>query len=372
MSADDETSRADAPPAPATPPARMGRSVRVLEDKTFLLLVIVVSIAFAWILWPFFGAVFWATVLAIIFAPLHRRLTAALGQRPTPAALLTVLIILTMVIIPAALIASSLVRESLGLYERVQSGELDIAGMFRAIGAALPAWVTRALDAVGLENLRDLQDKISAGLTQGLQYVGTRAVSIGQNTFAFVVAFFVMLYLLFFLLRDGAALLGRIRDALPLEDAIKLELAAKFAAVIRATVKGNVLVAIAQGSLGGVIFLLLGIKPVLLWAVLMTFLSLLPAVGAGLVWFPAAIYLFATGSTWQSLVLVAYGVLVIGLVDNVLRPILVGKDTKIPDYVVLVTTLGGMAIFGINGFVIGPVIAAMFIAVWHIVAASRD
>jgi predicted PurR-regulated permease PerM len=372
MSADDETSRADAPPVDVTPPARMGGPVSVLEDKTFLILVIAVSVAFAWILWPFFGAVFWATVLAIIFSPLHRRLTASMGQRRTPAALLTVLIILTMVILPAALIAASLVRESLGIYERIQSGELDFARIFRDIGAVLPAWITRGLDAVGLNNLGDLQDRLSAGLTKGLQFVATRALSIGQNTFAFVVAFFVMLYLLFFLLRDGGALLGRIRDAMPLEDSIKLELAAKFTTVIRATVKGNVLVAIAQGALGGVIFLLLGIRPALLWAVLMTFLSLLPAVGAGLVWFPAAIYLFATGATWQSLVLVAYGVLVIGLVDNVLRPILVGKDTKIPDYVVLVTTLGGMAIFGINGFVIGPVIAAMFIAVWHIVAASRD
>jgi len=368
-----------APPAPdqeppaadhATP-ARLGGPPRVLEDKFFLVLISAVSLAFAWILWPFFGAVFWATVLAIIFAPLHRRLCASMGQRRTLAALATVAIILAIVILPATLIGASLVRETIGVYERVQSGELDFAEIFRQVGAALPAWATRALESLGLSDFSALQDSVSQGLTKGLKLLGTRAVSIGQNTFAFVAGFFVMLYVLFFLLREGRELLQRIRDAVPLKDAVKLELGGKFAAVIRATVKGNIVVALAQGALGGLIFFMLGINAALLWGVLMAFLSLLPAVGSALVWFPVALYLLATGATWQGTVLVAYGVLVIGLVDNVLRPILVGKDTKMPDYVVLVSTLGGIATFGINGFVLGPVIAAIFMAVWHIVAVSR-
>ena len=355
-----------------TTPTRQGGPPGVLEDKFFLLLISAVSVAFAWVLWPFFGAVFWATVLAIIFAPLHRRLAASMGQRRTIAALATMAIILTIVILPAILIGASLVRETIGVYERIQSGELDFAEMFRQVGAALPAWATRVLESLGLSDFSALQDSVSQGLTKGLKFLGTRAVSIGQNTFAFVAGFFVMLYVLFFLLREGRDLLQRIRDAVPLEDAVKLELGGKFAAVIRATVKGNIVVAIAQGALGGFIFFMLGINAALLWSVVMAFLSLLPAVGSALVWFPVALYLLATGATWQGIVLVAYGVLVIGLVDNVLRPILVGKDTKMPDYVVLVSTLGGIAILGINGFVIGPVIAAMFIAVWHMVAASRN
>ena len=117
---------------------------------------------------------------------------------------------------------------------------------------------------------------------------------------------------------------------------------------------------------------MLGVHGALLWAVVMAFLSLLPAVGAALIWAPVAIYFLATGAIWQGVALIVWGVLVIGLVDNVLRPILVGKDTQMPDYVVLISTLGGMALFGINGFVIGPVIAAMFISVWHIFGASRE
>ena len=126
------------------------------------------------------------------------------------------------------------------------------------------------------------------------------------------------------------------------------------------------MVAAAQGMLGGFIFWVLGIQAPVLWGVLMAFLSLLPAVGAGLIWGPVAIYFLATGALWQAGVLTAFGVGVIGLVDNLLRPLLVGKDTKMPDYVVLISTLGGMTLFGINGFVIGPVIAALFMACWDL------
>jgi predicted PurR-regulated permease PerM len=141
--------------------------------------------------------------------------------------------------------------------------------------------------------------------------------------------------------------------------------------VVRATVKGNVLVALVQGALGWLAFWFLDITGALLWGAVMALLSLLPAVGAALVWGPVVVYLLISGSIWPGLGLLAWGVVVIGLVDNVLRPILVGKETRLPDYVVLVATLGGLAVFGLNGFVIGPVIAAMFIVAWDIFAEVR-
>jgi predicted PurR-regulated permease PerM len=196
-------------------------------------------------------------------------------------------------------------------------------------------------------------------------------LNIGQSTFEFVVNVAIMLYLLFFLFRDGNALSRRVKDAIPLRTELRDALLEKFTVVIRATVKGSLLVAMAQGALGGLMFWMLGIHAALLWAVLMAFLSLLPAIGAGLVWVPVAIYFLATGAIWQGLGLIAYGVLVIGLVDNVLRPFLVGKGTKLPDYVVLISTLGGIEVFGLNGFVIGPLIAAIFMVTWEIFAASR-
>jgi len=345
--------------------------IHMLQDKAFLFLLIAVTLAFAWILWPFYGAVFWATVLAILFAPLYRRLSERLRQRRTLAALSTLTIILVIVILPSAFITGLLLQEALGLYGRIQSGELSFGRYLQQILDALPAWVSGLLDRFGLASLGAVQEKFAAGLTKGIQFFAGQALNIGQNTLDFVLSFFVMLYLLFFLLRDGGSLARRVRDALPLQEDLQRSLFSKFNVVIRATIKGNIVIAIIQGALGGLIFGILGIQAAVLWGVVMAFLSLLPAIGTALVWLPVAVYLLVTGAVWQGVVLIAYGVLVIGLVDNVLRPILVGKDTKMPDYVVLISTLGGMAIFGFNGFVIGPIIAAMFIAVWDVVAASR-
>ncbi len=344
---------------------------RAVEDRTFLLLIVTISLAFAWILWPFYGAILWGTVLAILFAPLCRRLSKAMRHRRTLAALATIVIILLLVILPLVMLAASLLQEGSTLYARMQSGELNPGQYFRDIFNALPAWVTRLLDRFGLTNLALMQERLSANLTKTSQFLVGQALDVGQNTFDFIVGFFLMLYLLFFLLRDGEALARRIKNAIPLHADHLRDLFAKFAIVIRATVKGNIVVAIVQGALGGLIFWLLDINAPVLWGALMAIFSLLPAVGAALVWAPVAIYLLVTGAVWQGVVLIAYGVLVIGLVDNVLRPILVGKDTKMPDYVVLISTLGGIAIFGLNGFVIGPVIAAMFMTGWEIFSKAQ-
>lgn len=343
--------------------------MRALQDKTFLLLVIAVSVAFVWILWPLYGAIFWATVLAILFAPLYRRFSRSM--RASLAALATEGVIVVIVILPSALITAALLQEGIGVYERMRSGEMSVTRYLQMGLDGLPAWATSLLERFGLTNLGALQARLSTGLSKGLQVVAAGAFDLGQNTLDFVIGFFVMLYLLFFLLRDGAQLAVRIKQATPLRNDLLQKLSVKFTQVVRATVKGNILVAAAQGFLGGLIFWFYGIHAPVLWGVLMAFLSLLPAVGAALVWLPVAIYFLATGESWKGLVLIGYGVIVIGLVDNLLRPILVGKDARMPDYVVLISTLGGMAVFGLNGFVIGPVIAAMFMAVWHIVASAE-
>lgn len=352
-----------------TPPRPAGHLA--LEDKTFLALLVAVSLAFAWILWPFFGAVLWGVILAIVFAPVYQRLLRFLRQRCTPAALATLVIILVLVILPLTLITALLAQEGTGVYERIQSGEFDLGRYFQQAFNALPGWVTSLLDRFGLTNLNLVQERLSAALRKSSRFLAGQVLNLGQNTLNFALSLSVMLYLLFFLLRDGDALVECIRVAIPLRPEQLRTLASRFTGVIRATVKGTLVVAVVQGALGGLIFWLLGIHAPALWAALMALLSLLPAVGTGLVWLPVAIYFLATGATWQGIVLIAYGVLVIGMVDNALRPILVGKDTKMPDYVVLISTLGGIAIFGVNGFVIGPVIAAMFIAVWGMFSASR-
>ncbi|MFN3671769.1 MAG: AI-2E family transporter, partial [Bosea sp. (in: a-proteobacteria)] len=227
------------------------------------------------------------------------------------------------------------------------------------------------LRRLGLGDFATVQAKAVAAFTDGIQYFATRALDVGQSTFSFFIGLFVMLYLLFFVLRDGEALAERAKEMLPLRPDQQRRLFTQFATVVQATVVGDIFVAFVQGALGGLAFWLLGVHAALLWAVLMTFASLLPAIGAALIWLPVAGYFLLSGETWQGIFLIGYGGLVIGLIDNLVRPLLVGQATKMPDYLVLVSTLGGIGTFGLPGFIIGPLIAAMFIALWNIDAQAR-
>lgn len=343
-----------------------------LSQHFFLLLLGLVTLAFGGILLPFSGAIFWGAVLAIVFAPLHGRLAVALGDRRNLAAFISLLMIIVAVILPVAVIGSSLLDQAASVISRVNVAEIDFAGKFDQLLGRLPAWAISWLELHEAEITATLDEQFKAGIAQLSDMAAGYAVNIGRHAFDFMVSMGVMLYLLFFLFRDGHTIAARIQAAVPLSADYKHLLFAKFVTVIRATVKGNVLVALAQGALGGLIFWFLVVPGPVLWGVVMAFLSLLPAVGAAIIWGPVAAYFLFTGAVWQGALLGTYGVLVIGLVDNLLRPVLVGKDTKLPDYLVLLSTIGGMALLGLNGFVIGPVIAAMFVAGWGLFANSVE
>jgi len=342
-----------------------------LEENVFLLLVGLSTLAFLWLLWPFSGAILWGTVLAIIFAPVYRYLASRRGLKPGFAALSTIILIILIVMLPLAALTAALAREATALYDEMQSGQIDTDLYFNQISDALPLWLRDLLGRLGLGDLLSLQEIFARALKQGSQFLASKVLNIGHTTVQFLISLGVMLYLLFFLLRDGEALYTQFRNAVPLPAHQQAALFEKFSAVVRATVKGDILVAMLQGALGGFIFWFLDIRAALLWGVLMAVLSLLPAVGAALVWFPVAIYLIVSGAVWQGLMLIAFGAVVIGLVDNLVRPALVGKDTRMPDYLVLISTLGGLQLFGLNGFVVGPVIATTFITVWGIFSDAR-
>ncbi len=329
-------------------------------------LLLAVTLALGWVLLPFAGAILWGTIVALLFAPWNRWLLSRVGRRRSLAAGLTLLLVGLIVVLPLLLLLAALGNEAASIYERVQSNELKPTQYFSEIFAALPHWVRELLDRFGLVNFSAMQRWLNALVLQGSRLLGAQAFGIGQNTLDFVLGVFIAPYLAFFLLRDGESLMRLLRRAVPLAPKHTQELVDKFSTVIRATVRGNFVVAAIQGTLGGLAFWALDIGAVLLWTVLMAFLSLLPAVGAALVWAPVAVYFLVTGALWQGWALIAWGVLVIGLVDNVLRPMLVGRDTRLPDWLVLLSTLGGMAVMGFNGFVLGPAVAAMFVAVWHI------
>jgi predicted PurR-regulated permease PerM len=341
------------------------------EDRVLLGFVVIATMAMAWISWPFFGAILWALVVTIAFAPLHDRLLILRPHRRNSVALLSLLLVIALVIVPAFVVGSLLVEEALKTYQMMQTRELDLGKAMRDVQSVIPIEWRAHAERYFNADIDQLQTKLSSILTGGLQLIAGQAVDLGQRAFSFALSLGVMLYLTFFLLRDSRHLSRRIGELMPMRPEQRSALFQKFTTVVRATVKGSVIVAIVQGVLGGVIFAVLDIHAALLWGVVMGLLALIPAVGTGLVWVPVSIYLLATGSVTEGIVLLLCGVFVISMIDNVLRPILVGQDTRMPDYVVLISTLGGLSVLGINGLIVGPVIAAMFISAWEIFGESR-
>ncbi|WP_347332042.1 AI-2E family transporter [Marinimicrobium locisalis] len=335
-----------------------------METRAFLWLLLLVSIGFIWVLKPFFGPIFWACAIAIIFGPLQHRLLPYLKHKKNITALATLSVSLIVVIIPVIFVSMSVIAQGISLYEQLNTGNIDLEQIVSQISTRFPI-IQDGLQRFDIQ-LEDLQEKATAAALASGKFLAERSLNIGQNAFQFILNFGVMIYLTFFLLRDGHHILDLLMKALPLGDERERLLFDKFAEVTRATIKGNIVIAAIQGALGGLIFWFLDIPAPVLWGVVMAVVSLIPAIGASLIWAPVAIYLFAISQYIDGIILTAFGSIVIGLVDNILRPILVGRDTKLPDYVVLLSTLGGIALFGINGFVMGPLVAALFVASWGI------
>ncbi|MDX1625707.1 MAG: AI-2E family transporter [Wenzhouxiangellaceae bacterium] len=335
-----------------------------IEQRSFLLLLAAVTGLFLFLLSPFFAPILWASIIAVLFHPVQLWLERRWGERPNLTALATLTACVVLVVIPVLLLLASFMQQGIAIYQRIDAGEIKPGEYIDQVRSAFPV-VQDFLDRIGVE-METVRQNVANAAVAASRLVAQNAFAVGQSTFTFLLKLGLMLYVAFFLLRDGRALADKLIHALPLGDEREALLFRKFTEVTRATVKGNLVVALVQGALGGIIFWILGIPAALLWGVVMAVLSLIPAIGAGLIWLPAAIWLYAIGDWVSATVLVAFGVLVIGLADNVLRPILVGRDTKLPDWLVLLSTLGGLSMFGINGFVVGPLIAVIFVAFWQI------
>ena len=335
-----------------------------LERRAFLTLLVLVTIVFGLLLRPFLVPLLWACIIAVLFHPVQLRLEQRWGSRPNTIALVTLLGCVVLVVIPVLLLLASFLQQGLALFQQIESGELQPGKYLEQIRKAFPA-LQELLERLGID-VGTLRENAGKAAVTASQFLARNALAFGQGAFGFVLQLALMLYVAFFLLRDGQALVDLLVHALPIGDERERHLLQKFVEVARATVKGNLLVALVQGSLGGFIFWVLDLPAPLLWGVVMILLSLIPVVGAGIVWLPAALYLYAVGRWTEATVLIAYGVLIIGLADNLLRPILVGRDTKLPDWMVLLSTLGGISLVGLNGFVVGPLIAVLFVAFWQI------
>ncbi len=337
-----------------------------IQNVSFVILVALTTLAFLWLIATFIMPVFWAAVLATVFFPLQRRYVALLGGRRSLAALATMLTIIGIVVVPLFIVGLAVSREAMDLHDQITSGAIDLQAPLRFLRRMTPV-ASDYLAGVGIE-IDGLGQRLSTAAVVVSQFIASRALGIGQDVLRITALFFLMLYVLFFFLRDGSQLVAMLIRVLPLGDVRERELLAKFADVSLATIKGTLVVGVVQGAIGAILFWAVGIPAPVFWGSLMVVFSVLPAVGPGLIWLPAAVILLGMGHIVKGVVLIAVGVLVIGLVDNVLRPLLVGRDTQMPDYLVLLATLGGLAVFGVSGFVIGPVIAAFLLVVWEMFA----
>src|SRR5687767_11266322 len=349
--------------------ARLTARGAAIQNVSFFLLVALTTLGFLALIASFLMPVFWAAVLATVFFPLQRRYVARFGGRQSLAALATILTIVGLVVVPLFLIGVAMSREALDLHSQITSGAVDLQAPVRFLRRMTPL-ATDYVGGLGID-VEALVQRLSTSAVAVSQFIAASALGIGQDALRITALFFLMLYILFFFLRDGTRLVATLIRVLPLGDVRERQLLAKFAEVSLATIKGTLVVGVVQGAIGAVLFWALGIPAPVFWGTLMTILSVLPAVGPGLIWLPAAVILLATGHIVKGIIVIAAGILVIGLVDNVLRPILVGRDTQMPDYLVLLATLGGLAVFGVSGFVIGPVIAAFFLVVWEMFAQEH-
>ena len=337
---------------------------RTIQSAGFLFLLVLVTIAFGFLVSSFVTPIFWAAVLAIVFRPVERRLLAHFGgKRPNSSAALTLILVIVVVFVPLGFVAVAVSREAVGLYQRFTVGEL-------AVSDAMDRWVpalVRFGAQIGITPATVRSNVADAAAAVGT-FVATGALAFGQNAVKAFGQFGLTVYVLFFFLRDGDQLLRSIARALPLGDARERALFERFTAVTRATLKGTLVVGLVQGTLGGVFFALLGLDAPAFWGVMMVACSLIPVIGPTAIWLPASIILLATGSVGKGITLLLLGTFGIALVDNFLRPILVGRETRIPDFVVLLSTLGGLGLFGLSGFVAGPAIAGLFITAWEMFA----
>ncbi len=342
-----------------------------LEHWSFLILLAGVSLLLVWVAWPFAAPLLWSALAAIMFQPLYKWALRKTRGRRNWAASLTLLVIFVAVLLPALWVGSIVVGETLGLVNDLRENPIDLAAWFNSTFAMLPASAQTLIEDNGWTDVSVLQDQLQNVLGESAGMIAAQAVSIGSGALGFFLSFGLGLYVLFFLLRDGSRIGETILHSAPIQRDIADRLAERFLGIVRAVIKGSGVVGLVQGTLGAITMMIAGVPSALLLGVLMAILALIPAVGTALVWAPVGIWLLVTGEIWQGVFVLGSGFIIISSADNVLRPILVGRDTGIPDWIILVTTLGGLSIAGFAGIVLGPLVAGLFLASWSILQEQR-
>jgi len=342
-----------------------------LEQTSFLLVLAAVTILLLIIAWPFATPILWSALAAIMFQPLYKWSLRKTRGRRNWAATLSLVIIFFAVLMPALWVTSLVAQEALQLVNRLRRDPIDLGAMYETVFNALPKVVQDAINDSGWTDITEVQNRIQDILGESAGMIATQAVSIGSGALGFFLSFALGLYVTFFLLRDGSRIGETLLHSAPIERDIADRLAERFLGIVRAVIRGSGVVGLVQGTLGTITMWIAGVPSAILLGVLMAILALIPAVGTALVWAPVGIWLLISGDIWQGAFVLGSGFIIISSADNVLRPILVGRDTGIPDWIILITTLGGLSLAGFSGIVLGPLVAGLFLASWSILQEQR-
>ena len=341
------------------------------RNNYVLILTLLISAVFLAMIWTFLQPLLVAAITAALLQPIYRRLVKFFRGREVPASIATILFLLFIVLGPLAAFLGIVVDQAVDISQTaipwVEKNLGNEDNMLRA-----ERWITERFPQ--LKDMMPTQAQLFKGIGEVTQKTGGFLVKsvthLTSGTAAFFLNLFVMLYALFFFLISGRSILDRILSYSPLGMEDSERLVGRFVSVSRATLKGSVTIGIIQGALGGIGFAVAGINGAAFWGTVMAILSVIPGVGTVIVWVPAVIFLFIQGETTTAILLLAWCAGVVGTIDNVLRPRLVGKDAEMPDLLILLSTLGGIFLFGATGFVIGPIICSLFIATWEIYGAT--
>src|SRR4030042_45347 len=332
------------------------------QNIIFFILLGIVTVFFAYILKPFFFAIFWAVLIAGIFAPLNKRLSEKI-QSPNLSASLTLSAVLVCLILPIGLLIGLLIEESLEIYKSVDSNSIKWIDTLTGIMKSLSKH--RLFKRLNLDQAF-LIDKSMATFKAVAEYLFQHLSAITQNAIILIIQFAIMVYSLFYFIRDREKFIKAAARYIPVSNKHLTAFVHNFLTTANATLKTTFVIGGIQGFLGGLIFYITGIERAFIWGVIMLFLSVVPAVGCSLVWVPAGIIMLFLGTIWQGIVILVFGAVVISSVDNLLRPILLGRDVAMHSLLIFLSTLGGIASFGFSGFVLGPVIASLFLASWRL------
>jgi predicted PurR-regulated permease PerM len=332
-----------------------------------LLLVAAISAAFIAMIRAFLLTILLAAVFTGLSYPVYQWVLHRFHGRETLAALATLVLLLLLVMAPLFAVLGAGANEALRVSETIRprlQQFVDQPGEIDSRLRTLPGY--HRIEPYRAEILTKAGELV--GSTGAFLFAALSATT--RATAVFIFHFFVLLYTMFFFLIGGPGLLQSVLAYLPLTEADKQRMLGKFVSVTRATLKGTILIGIAQGMLGGLAFWAVGFDGAIFWGTVMTVLSIIPGIGAALVWLPAAIVLMVAGQVWQGIALIAFCALVVGSVDNLLRPRLVGQDLQMHELLIFFSTLGGLLLFGAMGFIVGPILAALFVTVWDMFAKA--